>query len=257
MNPPPSPPPSSPSSPPERCRDCRWRQPGLFLPADAEDLATVQAFRGGTEKLRAGRTLVAEGRLPIKLYTVYDGWAFRYKSLADGRRQILNFLLPGDFIGLQGEFADEATHGVEALTDLQLCVFPRGDLWPLFQRKPEFAYDVTWLAAKQEQLLDENLVTLGQRNAAERVAMLLVVLWRRADRLGLGDGHGGVEFPLTQQHIADALGLSLVHTNKTLRKLERLGLHRVADGRLYLLQPAALARIADFVARPIRPQPLI
>jgi len=66
-----------------------------------------------------------------------------------------------------------------------------------------------------------------------------------------------VEFPLTQQHIADALGLSLVHTNKTLRKLERLGLHRVADGRLYLLQPAALARIADFVARPIRPQPLI
>ena len=96
MSPPPSPPPSSPSSPsspPERCRDCRWRQPGLFLPADAEDLATVQAFR--------------------------------CKSLADGRRQILNFLLPGDFIGLQGEFADEATHGVEALTDLRLCVYSR------------------------------------------------------------------------------------------------------------------------------------
>ncbi|WP_366103040.1 hypothetical protein [Ottowia sp.] len=86
-------------------------------------------------------------------------------------------------------------------------VFPRGDLWPLFQRKPAFACDVTWLAARQEHLLDENLVTLGQRNAAERVAMLLVVLlWRRADRLGLGHGHGGVDFPLTQQHIADALG---------------------------------------------------
>ncbi len=134
MNPPPSPPPSSPSSPPERCRDCRWRQPGLFLPADAEDLATVQAFRGGTEKLRAGRTLVAEGRLPIKLYTVYDGWAFRYKSLADGRRQILNFRCR-DFIGLQGEFADEATHGVEAPRPTCSCACFRAAIWwPLFQR---------------------------------------------------------------------------------------------------------------------------
>jgi CRP/FNR family transcriptional regulator len=71
------------------------------------------------------------------------------------------------------------------------------------------------------------------------------------------DEGGGFEFPLTQQHIADALGLSLVHTNKTLRKLERVGLHEIAAGRLRLLQPQALERIADYSTRPMRKLPLI
>ena len=87
--------------------------------------------------------------------------------------------------------------------------------------------------------------------------MLLIHLWRRAERVALVNAAGAVEFPLTQQHIADALGLSLVHTNKTLRRLERLGLHQIAHGRLRLLEPRALERIADYYSRPLRPLPLI
>ena len=105
--------------------------------------------------------------------------------------------------------------------------------------------------------MDENLVTVGRRSAAERIAMLLIHLWRRAERVGLTGDDGGIDFPLTQQHIADALGLSLVHTNKTLRKLERVGLHEIAAGRLRLLQPQALERIADYSTRPMRKLPLI
>lgn len=243
--------------PPLSCSDCTLRQQPGFVPMSGEELACVQAFRSGQRALRAGQTVVPEHRTIDRLYTVFSGWAFRYKTLADGRRQILNFLLPGDFVGLQGEFAQAATHGVEALTALQLCVFLPQDLWGLYHAQPQLGYAITWLGATQERLQDDILLSVGRRNAAERIAMLLIHLWRRAERVGLAAADGSVPFPLTQQHIADALGLSLVHTNKTLRRLERLGLHELREGRLRLLHPEALARIADYHMRPMRPVPLI
>ena len=114
-----------------------------------------------------------------------SGWAFRYKSLSDGRRQILDFLLPGDLIGLQQEFSDSAMHGIEAVTDVSLCVFPHAALWEVFRSHPRLGYDITWLAAHEEGMVDDNLLTTGRRNAAERVAMLLMHLYRRLERIGL------------------------------------------------------------------------
>ena len=86
--------------------------------------------------------------------------------------------------------------------------------------------------------------------------MLLLHLFRRAQRVGLTED-GEVDFPFNQQHIADALGLSLVHTNKTLRRLHRLGLHEIRDGRLRVLNPKALQRIADYYDKPLRQVPLL
>jgi CRP-like cAMP-binding protein len=111
-------------------------------------------------------------------------------------------------------------------------------------------FNVTWLTAHEESLVDDNLLSLGRRSAEERVATALILLYKRAAALrphGIDDSNGaaGVPFPPTQQHLADALGLSLAHTNKTLRKLERRGLFRMADGRLQLLDTKALARLAD------------
>lgn len=124
--------------------------------------------------LPAGNTLIHEQNANGKLFTLYAGWAFRYKTLSDGRRQILNFLLPGDLIGLQQEFSDGAMHGIEAVTDISLCVFPSDGLWELFRRYPSLGYDITWLAAREEGMVDDNLLTAGRRTAAERVAMLLM-----------------------------------------------------------------------------------
>ena len=248
---------TDPSIPPPSCVDCLLRRQCGFTPVTPEQLACIESFRSDIALVRAGRAVVPEHRASAKLFTLYSGWAFRYKSLADGRRQILNFLLPGDLIGLQAEFIDEATHGVEALTDVRLCVFPQERLWQLFQQQPQLGYDLTWLCASEERLVDENLVTVGRRSAAERIAMLLIHLWRRAERVGLTAEDGSIVFPLTQQHIADALGLSLVHTNKTLRRLERLGLHEIRSGRLRLVEPQALERLADYYTRPMRAVPLL
>ena len=247
--------PASKSCPP-RCTACRLRQTGVFTPVTAQELAFIETFRSGTSTVPAGGTLMREQNPRGKLFTLYSGWAFRYKTLSDGRRQILNFLLPGDLIGLQQEFADGAMHGIEAVTDVSLCEFPREGLWELFRQFPSLGYDVTWLAAREEGMVDDNLLTAGRRNAIERVAMLLMHLFGRLERLGLADS-GSVEFPINQQHIADTLGLSLVHTNKTLRRLQQLGLHEIRGGRLFLLNPKALQRIAEYYDLPPKKVPLL
>ena len=174
-----------------------------------------------------------------------SGWAFRYKTLPDGRRQILNYALPSDLIGLQGSVNDEMQHSVEALTDVTLCVFPREKLWDLYKDYPTLAFDITWLAAREEQMLDEGLLSVGRRTAMERLAYLLLTMFQRAEEVGLTKGDT-IQFPFTQQHVADTLGMSLVHTNKTLQRLNATKTMRWKDRRFEILDREALAKIANY-----------
>lgn len=242
--------------PPVPCQNCPLRRWPAFSAARPDELVFIEQWRQGMDVFAAGQEVLIEGASSDRVFTVFEGWAFRFKTLSDGRRQILNFLLPGDFIGLQEQFADGAPHGLMALTDVRLCRFPKAGLWTLYREHPSLAYDITWLAAREENLTDEALLSVGRRTAAERIAMLLIHLYRRAERVGLADPDG-VHFPVSQQHIADALGLSLVHTNKTLRKLQTMGLHTIVDGRLKLLNAKALQRLADYAVRPLPSIPLL
>jgi CRP-like cAMP-binding protein len=230
---------------PRPCTECPLRPLPLFMPHSDEELALVQSLKKREYRLDAGATLIHEGQVDAPLYTLLSGWAFRFKTLSDGRRQILNFLLAGDFIGVQQKMGDGAAHGVVTLTEALFCVFQRDALWEMHRRQPAMGFNVTWLTAHEESVVDDNLLSVGRRSAEERIATLLVRLWKRGAALQADQGQGGVPFPLTQQHVADALGLSLVHTNKTLRKLERRGLHAIADGQLHLRDVKALARLAD------------
>ena len=242
------------------CIDCPLRALPLFLPHTEEELALVQFLKRRELVLDAGETVIHEGQSNTRLFTLREGWAYRFKTLSDGRRQILNFLLAGDFIGVQQKMSDAAAHGVVTLTAARLCVFDRDALWELHRGQPSMGFNVTWLTAHEESLVDDNLLSIGQRSAEERVATALILLYKRAAALrGADDDKArGVPFPVTQQHLADALGLSLAYTNKTLRKLQQRGLFSIADGRLVLLDPKALARLADLYGdgRP-PPRPLV
>ena len=240
------------------CRDCPLRRLPVFLPHSDAELKLLQSLKRREDSFDAGATVIGEGQTDAPLYTLLEGWAFRYKTLSDGRRQILNFLLAGDFIGVQQNMGNAAAHGVVTLTEARFCVFQRDGLWELHRQQPSMGFNVTWLTAHEESLVDDTLLSVGRRSAEERIALLLILLFKRAAALRRDGGADGVPFPLTQQHVADGLGLSLVHTNKTLRKLERLGLHRIADGRLHLRDAKALARLADLYGdgRP-PPRPLV
>jgi CRP-like cAMP-binding protein len=239
------------------CRECPLRRLPLFLAHSAEELDLVQSLKRREVRLSAGVTLIREGQTDAQLHTLHD-WAFRFKTLRDGRRQILNFLLAGDFVGVQQNMGDPAAHGVVTLTDAVFCVFQRDSLWDLHRKSPSMGFNITWLTAHEESLVDDNLLSVGRRSAEERIATMLILLFKRAAALQADCGAAGVPFPLTQQHVADGLGLSLVHTNKTLRKLEKRGLHRIAEGRLHMRDVKTLARLADLYGDGRPPQrPLV
>jgi CRP-like cAMP-binding protein len=235
------------------CFECALRACGLFKPVSDNELAVINDIKRDHLALPAGSQIVRACEDSAELYA---GWAFRFKDMPDGRRQILNFLLPGDLLGLQAAMFDAAQHGIEALTDVELCVLPRNKIWKLFGQMPELAFDVTWLGAREESQVDENLLSTGRRSAAERIAALILNLYKRADVLALVT-NGTFAFPLNQQHIADALGLSLVHTNKTLARLRRLGMFTLTNGALTLTNPHVLESVAQYFEQELAHRPLI
>jgi CRP-like cAMP-binding protein len=238
------------------CFECALRACDLFKAVSQNELAVINDMKRDHLVVSAGTEIIRAGRDSDALYTLYSGWAFRFKTLPDGRRQILNFLLPGDLLGLQAALFDAAQHGIEALTDVELCLLPRHKVWALFGQMPELAFDVTWLGAREESHVDENLLSAGRRNAAERIAALIVTLYKRADALALVTDKTFV-FPLSQRHIADALGLSLVHTNKTLARLRRMGMYTQTNGSLTLTNPRALESIAHHFDEELACRPLV
>lgn len=237
------------------CHDGALRRLPAFRELTEAELEFIRGIKRGHLRLSAQQDIISEGQ-PCELYTLAHGWAFRYKSLSDGRRQILNFLLPGDLIGLREHGLTASPYGVEALTEVEICEFPRDSLWDLYREFPSLAYDVTWLAAREEAMVDENLLSVGRRTAAERLAMLLIHIYKRASSVGLAQ-EGLVPFPITQQQLADAAGLSLVHTNKTLRKLHKQGMFEISDGRMRVMRPSALAHLAEYYDSPVKVRPMI
>ena len=184
-----------------------------------------------------------EGSNSPQLYTALHGMGLRYKLLANGKRQVVNMIFPGDFIGLQAGVMGEMGHSVEATTKMTLCVFDRSEFWSFFKERPDRAFSLTWLAAIEEHFMGDALATLGQRSALQAVAWALSRIFIRAQALGLVDS-GTMKFPYIQQDIADALGLSLVHTNKTLSVLRSRQLAHWSDGTLRVPDLEALAEIA-------------
>jgi CRP-like cAMP-binding protein len=221
-----------------------------------EELAFMKDFKSGELAVEPNTTILSEGSDSPHLYTVLSGWVFKYKTLEDGRRQVTNFGLPGDLIGLQGSMLDAMTHSVEALTHVTLCILPRAKIWSLYKSFEGLAFDVTWLAAREEALLSEYLATVGQRNSMERVAFILLDLFRRARRSALVE-KDEMLLPIAQHHLADTIGFSLVHTNKMLQKLRATGCFSWTNSTFVMRDEAKLASIAMVSDPPERVRPFL
>ena len=238
------------------CDACPLRVNPHFRAFATDELKFINTFKRGELAADAGSMILSEGSHSAQLFTLLSGWAFRYKTLEDGRRQILNYLLPGDLVGLQGSVIGEMQHSVETLSPVVLCVFQRDNLPELFRNHPGLAFDITWLASREERMLDENLLSVGRRSALERAAYLIAFIHQRAASVGLAEGRH-LLIPISQQHVADTLGLSIVHTNKTLRKLVLRDLIRWHDKACEVLDVAGLLKLAGWSGLEERQRPLI
>lgn len=241
---------------PVSCTHCPLRKSDCFVEMSDAELTFMSGFKTGELVVEPGSTLLMEGSNSPQLYTVLSGMGTRYKTLEDGHRQVINFLFPGDFIGMQAAIMGEMKHSVEATTNMVLCVFNRRDIWNLFKAHPDRAYDLTWIAAVEEHFLGETIATLGQRDAGQRIAWAYLRIHNRLRAVGLG-GIDHVPLLFRQQDLADSLGLSLVHTNKTIARLRDLGLARWSDGQLTIPDRDRLAIFAGVAPEPLEKRPLM
>lgn len=238
------------------CAACPLRAKTAFLPFTADELAFMQRFKTAETVVSPGAYVLHQGQRSDRLYTVLAGTGLRSRLTPDGARQVVNLILPGDFIGLQAAVMDEMGHSAQAVTELRLCVFDRAGLWQLFEHHPERAYALTRLATMEEHFLGDALATVGQKPALERVAWGLARYYQRCDALGLVR-NGRCALPVRQQDLADALGLSIVHTNKTLARLRITGVLTWKDGWLVLHDRQSLSDLVGWDIRPADPRPLI
>ena len=238
------------------CEYCPLRKKSIFKPMSSREVRYMSEFKAGELSVEPGTPILLEGSSSPQLYTVLRGMGLRYKLMESGERQIVNFVFPGDFLGLQAAVMGEMGHSVEATTGMTLCVFDRGALWDFFRSHPERAFDVTWIASEEEHFLGEALLSVGQRNAVEAIAWALVKLHQRAEALGL-TRNGEMALPFRQQDLADALGLSLVHTNKSLAKLRDRQLATWRNGRLMLHDIEKLRAISKMDGETPRQRPLM
>ena len=223
-----------------------------FQPLSADEARALEAVAGPVRLHRPHEDLIREGESAAHVSLLVSGFAYGFRVLPDGRRQIVSYLIPGDLCDPRLLLLPTAAHTVSTLTAANVVVFPREALLALIDRDHRLGRALCWMALQEEMIAREWLVNIGQRTALERLAHLLCEIFTRMQTVELTDG-GRCELPLTQVELADTLALSTVHINRTLQELRRQGLVSLSGGMLEIHNFNALRSVAMFVADYLTP----
>ena len=221
------------------------RKLGVFVALSDVELSVLDNLHKRRRTFVTGRDLVHQGQTDQAAYILVSGWACSYKLLADGQKQIIDFQIPGDFIGLRSVTLHISDHSIEPVTDIEVTEVQVSDLMNAFTKTPRLATAVLWALSRDEAMVVEHLVNIGCRNAAERTAHFLLELGARLSLVGMGS-KAGYDCPLSQYLMADALGLSAVHVNRVLRTLRDSGMVTFRDGFVTFDDYDRLVEFADF-----------
>jgi CRP-like cAMP-binding protein len=195
-----------------------------------------------------GQAIVTAGERLNDVFFVEEGWAIRYRVLDDGRRQIVNFMTPGDSFDMQAIVSAQCDHHVSALTNVRLRVVPSSQFLAAVRANPALATAFWWAAVQEESILREHIVRIGRRTARQRCAHLFVELHRRMRMAGAPPVEC-MTLPLTRDVMADSLGLSAVHVSRSIASLRSRKLIETNRGAIRLLNIEGLAELGEFNAR--------
>jgi CRP-like cAMP-binding protein len=215
-----------------------------FLPLADEDLDALAELTAKTQQLAAHVDLITQGDVPRSPFAVLEGMACRYRILADGRRQILSFLVPGDICDVHAIVFRTVDHSIGTIVPTTIATIARDKLLEIRTRHPRINAALYWNAMQAEAIQREHIVALGRRDARGRVAYLLCELVWRQLASGLAADHA-IRLPMTQSEIADMLGLTPVHVNRVLQGFRKERLINLGHHRLVLLDHERLERIAE------------
>ena len=210
---------------------------------NAKDIAALSALTSNPQEYTSKQDMIREGDRPGPVFVILEGWACRYKILPSGTRQIMAFLLPGDCCDLHVGILAEMDHSLQALTPCRVALFAGDRMESLLGDHPGVAR-----AMYKSQLIDEGIlrawiVSMGRRSSVERVAHLMCELYLRSISLNSVDE---VAFPISQIVVADALGMTPDHVNRTLKALREAGAMTLKRGKLSITDPLKLVQIAGF-----------
>ncbi len=200
------------------------------------------------------RDLVVDGLEYRKLCLVEDGFAVRYKLLRNGKRQVLNVLLPGDVVGLPGSFLERASSSVIAITDMKLQVCSLDAYVQLCYQRPIFGLVLSWLAVQEAALYAEHITDAGRRTPIERLARFLLEIHARLAMVGRAS-EPEFDLPFSQEVMGDALGLSVPHLNRTLAQLRAEGLLTFKNRRVHFTDMKAIQLLSQFQPLALAPIP--
>lgn len=216
------------------------RQPLTSLELDA-----LVKLQSRTRTVRRGDDIIVQGRSYNGIFILVDGFGLRYKVMADGKRQVFNVSFPGDIIGYPACFFSKALCSATAITKATISTVPFADMAKVFHTFPRLAMALFWSTANDTAMFGEHLADIGRRSAYERVAHFILETSTRLKAIGMAD-ETAFTMPLTQEKIADVVGLSVPHVNRMLRRLREEGLIDMTGSRVRILDKESLAAVADF-----------
>lgn len=221
------------------------RKLSRFVDFSDEDVAVLERLSANPEPRQRGNDLVRQGERTGVVNLLLRGWAYRYKVLKDGQRQIVGYLLPGDICDLHVALLDEIEHSVGLLTDAQVVQIPADEIHAAMERNRRIERALWCSTLVDEAILREWLTNIGQRDAFSRIGHHFCELWHRMRAIGLVSDHE-FDMPITQEVLGDTLGLTSVHVNRTLKRLREEGLLSIHSKRLRVLNPEELTKLTGF-----------
>lgn len=226
-----------------KCPNCAIRKSALFGELDNKQLDKARSLRSSQMMFEAGEYLYHEGDEPTKAFTIFSGWVSLFKNLENGDRQILRFALPGDFLCYKVGKNPVMDHSAIAISDVTLCAFPLDRFAKVMSDLPELAFAICAINETVHERCHTALTAIASHPAEAKVAYLLLSLYLREQALS-EEKTDFVHFPITQEDIGDALGLTSIHVNRVFQSLRKKGLIECNSKHLLVPDTNALAEVA-------------
>lgn len=238
--------------PQTECNECPVRELALFQGVPQDRLGWTQKYRDQQLVVPVKATLYEEGSRPPYVYTLFNGWIAMYQVTRSGKRQILRFALPGDFLGFQAELNGIISHSTSAISESIVCAFPKDALLELFEKQPMLALRLATMGSRDMSLCQHHQAFRSSKDSHASIAFLLLELFYRT-RIQMRHSYDPVRnsiiFPLTQEDIGDAVGLTKIHVNRVLRQFHKSGLIECTNRKLRIIGEKKLAEIGEFDKR--------
>jgi CRP-like cAMP-binding protein len=226
----------------------------LRSPLAERDKQELRSLPLSVRNLEGGSYTIREGEEPRQIGVLVSGFAFRQKLTGHEARQIIALLLPGNPIDFQSLFLDQADHSVQMLTRGEVAFIPRAELQVLAKTNPAISHAILVKILVEASIYREWNLNVGRRDARARMAHLLCEIGTRLDAIGMAKDYG-YHLPMTQEELADALGLTSVHVNRTLMALEAEGLIARERRKVSFPDWQRLCEVGDFHPRYLHLEP--